>query len=371
MTAGPEPQGGWTRASSRMRGALTTLRRHVLPSEPFTLVALVVATAVIALLNVAQPVLVPVSMFVVVILVAGYLVGVRGLLVVYLAVAGGLVVVALRVPHANPSLPGSVLVLVVTGVIVLAVARVRVRLGVQGTLGESMLVDLRDRLAAQGELPRLPPGWRAEVVLRSAGGSSFSGDFLVAAKSPTGLMLEVVVVDVSGKGFAAGTRALLLSGAFGGLLGAMEPDAFLPAANAYLLRQEWSEGFATAVHLAIDLETGEYVVASAGHPPPAQFLSGSGQWRVLEGAVGTALGVLEDATFVAESGRLDRGDALLLYTDGLIEIPGRDISVGIDRLVGEAERLVTRGFRHGARRLIDAVATAYSDDRALLLLWRE
>ena len=82
------------------------------------------------------------------------------------------------------------------------------------------------------------------------------------------------------------------------------------------------------------------------------------------------LGVTEDATFTGESGRLDRGDALLLYTDGLVEVAGRDLSEGIDKLLGEAERLVTRGFRHGARQLIDAVAAGDGDDRALVLIWR-
>jgi hypothetical protein len=39
-------------------------------------------------------------------------------------------------------------------------------------------------------------------------------------------------------------------------------------------------------------------------------------------------------------------------------------------LQGEAERLVARGFRHGARRLIDAVSDSDLDDRALVLIWR-
>jgi hypothetical protein len=39
-------------------------------------------------------------------------------------------------------------------------------------------------------------------------------------------------------------------------------------------------------------------------------------------------------------------------------------------LVGEAERLVTRTFEGGAGRLLDAMRTSASDDRALVLLWR-
>jgi serine phosphatase RsbU (regulator of sigma subunit) len=81
--------------------------------------------------------------------------------------------------------------------------------------------------------------------------------------------------------------------------------------------------------------------------------------------------VFPDAKFVSERGRLQRGDALLMFTDGLIEKPGQDIAVGIDRLLGQAERLVTRGFRHGARKLIDRVASAHNDDRAVVLIWRD
>jgi serine phosphatase RsbU (regulator of sigma subunit) len=64
-----------------------------------------------------------------------------------------------------------------------------------------------------------------------------------------------------------------------------------------------------------------------------------------------------------------RGDALLLFTDGLVETPHRDISLGIDKLLGQAEQQLRGGFEGGARRLIDRVESL-NDDRALLLLHR-
>ncbi len=265
--------------------------------------------------------------------------------------------------------PGGVLVVALASLYAYRLANTREQLGVQGFRGESMLVDLRDRLRAQGELPRLPVGWESEALLRSAGSHSFGGDFLVAARTGDGSTLELALVDVSGKGVDAATRALLLSGALGGLLGAVAPHEFLPAANRYLLRQQWLDGFATAVHLVVDLNTGRFVVESAGHPPPAHFISGSGTWRLIHGDA-VPLGVLPDADFVGANGMLAGGDALLLYTDGLVENAEREISVGIDKLVGEAERLVTQGFRYGASRLIETVPPDASDDRALLMLWR-
>lgn len=265
---------------------------------------------------------------------------------------------------------GQLVVVLAVALFAYRLARTRETLGVQGLRGESMLLELRDRLRAQGEMPELPPGWQHEIVIRSAGAGSFGGDFLVAARTGQGAVLEVALVDVSGKGVDAGTRALLLSGALGGLLGAVPPDRFLPAANDYLLRQGWSDGFATAVHLVVDLSTGSYVIESAGHPPAVHFVKGSGTWRVID-SEGTVLGVLPEASYTSVHGVLGSGDAMLMFTDGVVETAEREIAVGLDKLVGEAERLVTQGFRDGAKQLVDRVAPHGTDDRALVLIWRD
>jgi serine phosphatase RsbU (regulator of sigma subunit) len=152
----------------------------------------------------------------------------------------------------------------------------------------------------------------------------------------------------------------------------MPAEEFLSAANAYLLRQRWDEGFATAVHLGLDLVTGRFRLASAGHPPAAHYHAGSGVWEVIRTAHGPVLGIIDGVAYPAHEGRLERGDALLLYTDGLVETPGRDLDLGIDRLMGQAEKLVRRGqFRGGADWIVDGTRTDESDDRALVLLWRE
>jgi serine phosphatase RsbU (regulator of sigma subunit) len=147
------------------------------------------------------------------------------------------------------------------------------------------------------------------------------------------------------------------------------PEDYLAAANAYLVGQDWEEGFATAVHLSIDLVTGAFGVASAGHPPAAHFDAGSGRWSLIE-VNGPALGLVPGATFTRAQGLLRAGDALLLYTDGLVEVPGRDLSVGIDKLLGEAERLVPRGFAGGGEVLVNRVSAGSADDRGLVLVWR-
>ena len=262
---------------------------------------------------------------------------------------------------------GSVGIQVLMCLIVLAASLRRSRLGVAGAMGESMFVDLRDRILQQGGVPNLPPGWHLESALRSAGGTPFAGDFVVATRVAEH-RLELAVVDVSGKGEEAGTRALLLSGAFGGLLGALPADQFLPAANDYLLRQDWEEGFATAIHLSLDLTDGTFEVRSAGHPPAALRQAGPGRWGVLP-SEGPILGLMPDAVFIAASGRLADNDALLLYTDGMVEEPRRDIDLGIDRMLGEAEHLLRGSFTGAARRLVDALGSR-DDDRAMVVVSR-
>ena len=346
------------------------VRRRVLPNVWFQLVALCVLAAAISVASVEYSAWVPSADFVLVLIIGGYLLRPRQLAALYVVVGAALLWSHVqRLPAVVNK--GALVVLVVVAALMWVVARDRARLGLQGLAGENMLIDLRDRLRAQGVVPSLPGGWRAETVLRSAYGDSFSGDFLVTSRTTDGRHLEAALVDVSGKGVAAGTRSLLLSGAFGGLLGAMPAAEFLDVANQYLLRQRWHEGFATAVHLELDLVTGRYRIGSAGHPPAAHFKAGSGRWELVDTSPGPLLGVLDDATFPGASGTVGRGDALLLYTDGVVEIPGRDLDLGIDRMLGQAERLVRDGFAGGAQRIVESALAGETDDRALVLIWRE
>ena len=302
------------------------------------------------------------------ILAGGMLLWVRALRILFIIAAVMLVYDIV----AHKAGPGIVATIALTAIFADVLARTRAKLGLQGLRGNQMLIELRDRIREQGKLPVLGEGWGSEVVLRPAGGASFGGDFVVSYSD--GKTLEVALVDVSGKGIDAGTRALLLSGAFGGLLGSVPTGDFLAAANAYLRRGRWSEGFVTAVHLSLDLTSGEFMVSSAGHLPAVHYDAASGRWRVTQ-ARGIVLGVVPDLQAVptsTEEGVLRRGDALMLYTDGLVEAPGRDIDAGIDKLLGEAERLVKTGFRTGAGDLVTNLQRdiGSADDCALVLIWR-
>jgi hypothetical protein len=345
---------------------LRQLRRDP-PPEPAGVFLLVALTLGLTFAGLAvSSSLFPPSVLAVPLLLGGLVLTTRPFRVLSLVSAGCLVADGVEL-GIEESRPGALVVVLLTWFVAYEYARSREDTGLGGLTGDSVLVELRDRLEQQGELPPLPRPWRAESVIRPAGGGPFAGDFVVSAVEENCFL--IALVDVSGKGVEAGTRSLLLSGAMGGLLGGRKPEEFLGAANSYLVRQHWEEGFATAVHLALNLETGEFSVGSAGHPPVAHFDAGSGRWALVE-AEGPALGLLHNVDYVGASGVLRPGDALLLYTDGLVEVPGRDLDVGIDKLLGEAERLVTRGFTGGGELLIENVAPAGADDCGLVLLWR-
>jgi hypothetical protein len=342
------------------------VRRQLITGNRRAAVVLTLVTAVISIaaVHVSESWFSP-GLLILPVLAGGLLLWPRALRILFALIAIGLAYDVIE----DKAGPGLIATIVVAAVLADRLARTREKLGMLGLRGETMLIELRDRIRTQGTLPQLPEGWGSVSVLRPAGGSSFGGDFLVS--SCDGKTLEVALVDVAGKGIEAGTRALLLSGAFGGLLGSVPQDEFLPSCNAYLRRGAAREAFVTAIHLALDLTTGDFVVSSAGHPPAAHFERGSGTWR-LTTARGIVLGVVADLHLVPDRGMLRHGDALMLYTDGLVETPGQDIDYGTDRLLGEADKLVTTGFRAGAPDLVRAMTAGVgnSDDRALALIWR-
>jgi hypothetical protein len=343
-------------------------------SDWLALCVLVLSVPALAWTTVLQPEWCPPTALVLPVLAGGLLLRPSSLLLLYSTSAAAIVVesAALGPYQVGPDRvsPGSVLVISAVAFSGMLIAQFRSRVGVPWRGGGTMLFDLRERIRMQSRIPKLPAGWHAEMALRPAGGQSFSGDFVVATRTSGGRVLEAVLTDVSGKGMDAGSRALLLSGAFGGLLGSLPPPAFLPAANGYLLRQNWDEGFATSVHLVLDLESGDYELLSAGHLPGVQLSAGTGRWEE-KAAEGPLLGVYDGAEFHAVKGTLRAGDVLMLFTDGLVETAERDIAEGTDRLIGEADRFVATGFRGAAWRLIEAVAKDVNDDRALLIVCRD
>jgi anti-sigma regulatory factor (Ser/Thr protein kinase) len=117
-----------------------------------------------------------------------------------------------------------------------------------------------------------------------------------------------------------------------------------------------------------DPATGSLRFANAGHPPPLVRRSDGTVERVTA-ALSHPLGVTMAHRHEEAEVQLGVGDALLLYTDGLVERRGEIIDAGIDRL---AARL-TAGFSGAAdacERIITALDDGLPDDVAILAVAR-
>lgn len=352
----------------RLRDRRMRIRRQIVDSDTPALAFLVLLTVALVVGGITDAKLIPQSAVLLPIFLASLWLGPRTLPWFVIFALLGVVVLLSQQDEITRLTATRTIISFAIGLLVIVTSFRRSRLGVSGPRGESMLIDLRDRIVKQGVIPELPDEWHVDSATRSAGGTSFGGDFIVATRTSDGSFLELIVVDVSGKGIEAGTRSLLLSGAFGGLASAVAPDHFLVDANEYLLRQGWDEGFASAIHLHLDLVSGDFELRKAGHPPAIWLHAGSGKWSVLD-SDGPLLGLMPDSTFEVVTGRLLPDDALVMYTDGVVETVARDIGSGIDKLAGRAQLLFPGGYARAAQVLIDVLSTT-NDDAAMVLVHR-
>jgi anti-anti-sigma regulatory factor len=127
----------------------------------------------------------------------------------------------------------------------------------------------------------------------------------------------------------------------------LSPSDVLSHINTQLSDDVLTQGlFLTASYVLLDPKTGEMRVASAGHTPML-LMRGNGE-HVLLKRTGPALGIVEVADFTEHRLNLQKGDRLILYTDGLID--GLD-SVDDDEIVSLLRPALTGASRDGPERL--------------------
>ncbi|MFJ9824866.1 PP2C family protein-serine/threonine phosphatase [Streptomyces sp. NPDC101160] len=187
-------------------------------------------------------------------------------------------------------------------------------------------------------------------------GLNVGGDWYSAIELPDGCAL-LVVGDVAGHGLeAVATMAQLRFMAKGMAITGTALPRVLTRLNTLLLHG-WEQNYRTATMIMAryDPATSELTWVQAGHPPPLYLHEGRA--RYLPAPEGVLLGAVAAARFEASTLRLQPGDQLLLYTDGLVEKPGEDIDVSLDRLARTAE-----GCAGGAGALDDILGSLLGPD---------
>jgi sigma-B regulation protein RsbU (phosphoserine phosphatase) len=151
--------------------------------------------------------------------------------------------------------------------------------------------------------------------------------------------IGLVIADVSGKGvpaalFMAMSKTLLKAAALVG----DDPGECLRRTNDLLNADNRANMFVTVFYAILDLRTGELRYANGGHNPP--MLLRTGKVEPLPGTGGTVLGMIEDLTYESAGVRLEPGEGLLLYTDGVTEAMNPQSALfGEERLMAVLEKL--------------------------------
>jgi sigma-B regulation protein RsbU (phosphoserine phosphatase) len=210
---------------------------------------------------------------------------------------------------------------------------------------------------------------------RSIGGDFFDVFPLLDEARPR--HLGVVIADVSGKGIAA---ALLMAFVRPVLRSALDrsgdPVEALERTNHILVDERRTGLFVTVLCGILDLDSGAFTFANAGHEPPLLAAPDGSEPHWIEGG-GPLLGVFGRLDLVAERVEIRPGERLVLYTDGITDAAAPDGSrYGDGRLL----RTIADSCRDGSaadttRAVIESVAVfqgnaTQADDLALLVFRR-
>ncbi|MET9800948.1 SpoIIE family protein phosphatase [Streptomyces sp. NPDC006368] len=219
-------------------------------------------------------------------------------------------------------------------------------------------------------LPRLRHVETVGRYLPGTQGMEVGGDWYDVIDTGHG-GVALVIGDVQGHGVsAAATMGQLRSAVRAFALSGHGPREVMSGTNRLLIDLDPGQ-FATCCYVDLDPATGAARAVRAGHPQPL-LRHPDGRAEVLDLPGGVVLGIDADASYPVTELRLAPGTVLALFTDGLVEQPGTDIDLGIERLRAALASVDDPSLAHTADRLIRAAkaATDRPDDIALLLAAR-
>ena len=236
-------------------------------------------------------------------------------------------------------------------------------------------LDLANRMQ-QSILPANFPASRtfnvhgSMVPAHDVGGDFF--DIFMLERGQIGL----AVADVSDKGipaalFMMSSRTLLKGAAIG--LG--DPDQVLTEVNALLHADNRNDMFVTVLYVVYDPETGGLSYANGGHCRPV-VVHVDGATTELAGTDGLVLGVEAPLHYTHKETRLEPGETLIMYSDGVSEAwsdSGEEF--GVARLRELFAGAAPRSAAEANKTILGAVtrfagATVQSDDITCLTLHR-
>jgi PAS domain S-box-containing protein len=164
----------------------------------------------------------------------------------------------------------------------------------------------------------------------AAPGLEVGGDWYEVVARDDGTV-AVTIGDVAGRGVRAASVMGRVRPALRAVVAEGHPPEEAIRRLDALIKESDGPEMATVFHLHYDPEAqaGEYV--RAGHPPALLRLP-DGRVTDLDGRGVAPLGILDQDEFRPHAVEIPHGSLLLLYTDGLIERRGADLTAGLERL---------------------------------------
>jgi len=163
-------------------------------------------------------------------------------------------------------------------------------------------------------MPRLGD-W--SFAARYAPMTAVAGDFYGFARTLEE-SIGIIVADVMGHGVPAALVASMVKvSVFAGAEKGEGPDGIIGNLNTTLY-QEVPGQYATAVYVSLNRKQAVGRYSAAGHPPPLLWHRSSQMLESLD-AAGLLLGVRPEQIYTVNEFKFEKGDRLLLYTDGLTE----------------------------------------------------
>jgi len=213
-------------------------------------------------------------------------------------------------------------------------------------------------------------GWDLAYHFRPAG--PVSGDYYDLIATTDEGQGYFLIGDVAGKGIAAALLMSHLSAMLRTLITLDLPLGQLMERTSRVFCESTLPTSYSTLVCGRTSSSGDVEISNAGHPPP--LVIGAGE-IVRVDATGLPVGMFCNERFASRTVHLDPGDALLLYTDGLIEARNPEgADYGVDRLCSVArsaprqpEALIDTCLRDLAR---FCRASAPTDDLTILVVSR-
>ena len=250
----------------------------------------------------------------------------------------------------------------------------------------TQLESLKTDLAVAGEiqqaiLPRVfPPFPEFEDILDVAASMTpakdVGGDFYDFFRIDED-RIGFVMADVSGKGvpaaiFMAVSRTLIRAIGMQG----NAPEDTITRANDLLCKESVNCMFVTVFYAIYNTKTGEVVYCNAGHNSP-YLIHANGQVEVLPTSTNCMIGAIEGLSFNAGSLQMEKGDMLVMYTDGVNEAVNNSfeefgdprLEEALNQLSGKTCRETVDGLLSSVKTFVDGAPQ--SDDITILSIKRK